>query len=718
MRFEVLGPMRVIDGETTVAVAGSRQRTVLGTLLAYPNEPVPVGRIAEILWDGEAPADAAVTVRASVMKLRRGLGPAIAPRIRIQNSGYLVEVDEHELDALSFEALYHETGNAIRARNWAAASAHASRALDLWRGTPFADARSQALRDLWLPRLDQRRLQITEWYVVAELRLGHHERMRPRLGAPLPVPPRQTGPVPCQLPPAPSNFTGRRDELDTLLEFSGLRDRTGDGRTVLISAVDGMAGIGKTALAIHAAHRLAGRYPDGQLFLDLHGYTQGHEPRSPVEVLDWFLRALGVPPQQIPADAEQRVALYRERLAGIRALIVLDNAFDEAQVRPLIPGGADCLVLVTSRRSLKDLDDAHDLTLDVLPPADAVTLLRVVAGAERVAADDPAAREIAELCGRLPLALRIAAALLRQRPSWSLEYFADRLREVQAAFDLSYQGLDALHQRLFRLLGAIPGPDFDEYAAGALVDAAPSDVVRKLKDLADLNLITEHSPGRYQMHDSIRAYAQAIADTDRVAALGRLLDYYQHTANRAEALVARYPKRKPVPVHVPNLPDQASAWAWLRIERPNLVAALQQATALTQNDRIIALTAGTATLLRVDGPWTLAIALHCDASDAAHRNGDRLGEARALTDLGDVRTVAGDYSGAGHALQRAINLYRDLGERHGQAIALTWLGNVRGMSGDYPGAAYELQAALDLCRALGERHPYTWLPRRTDRTLP
>jgi tetratricopeptide (TPR) repeat protein/DNA-binding SARP family transcriptional activator len=762
MRFEVLGPMRVVDGETALGVAGSRQRTVLGTLLAYPNEPVPAERIARILWDGEPPADAAASVRSSVLKLRRDLGPGIAPRIQMRGPGYLVEVDEHELDALSFEALYRDTGNAVRARSWADASANASRALDLWRGTPFADTRSQALRDLWLPRLDQRHLQITEWYVVAELCLGHHERLMPRLDdlvperplrknvhaqlmnalaragrragnaaprhiPPLHAPPRRTGPIPRQLPPAPSSFTGRLVELDTLLSLPGrAEDSVGVGGTVLITAADGMAGVGKTALAIHAAHRLAERYPDGQLFLDLHGHTQGHEPRSSAEVLDWFLRALGVPAQQVPAEAEQRAALYRERLADSHVLIVLDNAFDEAQVRPLIPGGVGCLVLVTSRRRLKGLEDARTLTLDVLPPADAVALLRAVAGTERISPDDPVAREIAELCGRLPLALRIAAALLRHRPSWTLEYPADRLRDgrqritalsdsardVQAAFDLSYQGLDTMHQRLFRSLGAVPGPDFDEYAAGALVDAAPSDVPRLLRDLAEHDLITEHSPGRYRLHDLIRAHAQAIADTDRAAALGRLLDYYQQSANRAEALVARYPKPKPVPVpavgpvpvHAPDLPDPASAWAWLRVERPNLLAALHQATALTQNDRITALTSGLATLLRIDGPWMLAIDLHSDAADAARRNGDRLSEARALTDLGDVRTVAGDHSGAEHALQRAINLYRDLGERHGQAIALTWLGNVRGLSGDYPGAAYELQAALELWRELGERH--------------
>ena len=235
-------------------------------------------------------------------------------------------------------------------------------------------------------------------------------------------------------------FTGRRPELTRLLTLAGSAgeaDRTdGTGRTdgagaagtVVISAIDGMAGIGKTALAVHVAHQLADRFPDGQLFIDLHGYTQGYPPRTANQALEAFLRTLGVPTAQIPGDVEERAALYRERLAGTRTLIVLDNAADEAQVRPLIPGSAGCLVLVTSRRKLQALDDAHTLALDVLPGADATALLSAAAGPGRIAADDPVAAELVALCGRLPLTVRIAAALLRNRPTWSPAHLAGPLR--------------------------------------------------------------------------------------------------------------------------------------------------------------------------------------------------------------------------------------------------------------------------------------------------
>jgi DNA-binding SARP family transcriptional activator len=292
--------------------------------------------------------------------------------------------------------------------------------------------------------------------------------------------------VPRQLPAAPEYFTGRHGELDRLAAIAhGVGAHAG---TVVISAIDGMAGIGKTALAVHAAHRVAERFPDGQLFLDLHGYTQGHPPRTATEALEWLLQALGVPPERIPQDGDQAAALYRQRLAGTRTQIVLDNAAHAAQVRPLLPGGGSCLVVVTSRRRLKALDDAQLVSLDLLSPPDAVALLRAVAGPGRLPADDPLPGEVAELCGYLPLALRIAGALLRHRLAWSLEDLAEKLRdqhqrvsalsdgdrELPAVFDLSYASLEAPHRRLWRLLGLIPGPDLDSYAAAALAEADPA----------------------------------------------------------------------------------------------------------------------------------------------------------------------------------------------------------------------------------------------------
>ena len=528
--------------------------------------------------------------------------------------------------------------------------------------------------------------------------------------------------VPRQLPAAPGHFAGRAEELKAL---TGVLGHSGQaGGTVVISAIDGMAGVGKTALAVHAAHRLAERFGDGQLFIDLHGYTQGYQARTAADALEQFLRALGVPPQRIPQDIEERAAVYRQRLAGTRTLIVLDNAAGEAQVRPLLPGAAGCMVLVTSRRRLKALDDAVALPLDVLSPADAIALLRTVAGPDRVPGDDPVLPEVAELCGRLPLALRIAATLIRHRPAWSLAHLAGKLREIQpglgvffdgdrsltAVFDLSYHALTGHQQLLFRHMGLIPGPDIDAYAAAALIDTDRADAERLLQNLVDHNLLAESAAGRYQMHDLIRLYAHSQADHDpaqlREGAVGRLLDYYQHTAARADTLITRRPRPEPpgpVPAHAPTLPDPDQARAWLRTERANLLACLQHATAHAQHARAVTLTAGLASLLRTDGPWPLAITLHTAAIAAAEHLHDQHANADALTDLGDIRRLTGDFPGAVRDLQAALDILRETGDRRGHAGALTELGIARSLTGDHLGAACDLGAALEIFREIGDR---------------
>jgi tetratricopeptide (TPR) repeat protein/transcriptional regulator with XRE-family HTH domain len=535
--------------------------------------------------------------------------------------------------------------------------------------------------------------------------------------------PVQAVPVPRQLPASVRSFVGRQAEvgrLDGLLMQAA--ETAGGGGTVVISAIDGMAGVGKTALAIHAAHRLAGEFPDGQLFIDMHGYTQGHEPRPAGEALEVFLRALGVRPEWVPTGTDERAAMFRQRLADTRTMIVLDNAASEAQVRPLVPGSAGCLVLVTSRRRLRALDEAHVLSLDVLSRADALELFRAVAGPGRVPPDDPVLAEIVDLCGQLPLAVRIAAALLRHRPVWAPEHLARLLRAQQARistlsdgernlgaiFDLSYRSLTDAEQLTFRCLGLIPGPDFDSYATAALTGTDPSASARLLEDLVDHNLVIQHVPGRYRLHDLIRLHARVLADRDPVlvrdAALDRLMDYYQHTAGCADALISRFPRLAPagpVPAHAPALPDADAGRAWLRAERASLLAVLRHATSHAQHERAVALTANMATLLRNDGPWPEALALHAGAIAAARSLGDRVGQAAALIQLGVVRNLTGDCPGALDALEHASQLYRELGDPLGQANALTQLGGIRGFVDDYPGAADDLEQALRLYQRLG-----------------
>jgi DNA-binding SARP family transcriptional activator len=530
--------------------------------------------------------------------------------------------------------------------------------------------------------------------------------------------------VPHRLPADTRVFTGRQPELTRLLELAGTADGSHRPGTVVISAIDGMAGIGKTALAVHAAHRLASQFGDGQLFIDLHGYTQGYPPRTPGQALETFLRTLGVPPQQIPEDTEERAALYRERLAGTRTLIVLDNAAGEAQVRPLIPGGTGCLVLVTSRRKLKSLDDAHALALDVLPEPDAITLLRTAAGPGRATADDPAVAAIVGLCGHIPLALRMAAALMRNRPAWNPEYLADKLRAARTRldalfdgdrglsvlFDLSSQILNGDQRRLYCYLGRTPGPEIDACAAAALLDTDAAAAERLLQQLVDHNLVLEPSAGRYRMHDLIRAHARALASPDPApgeAALERLLDYYQHTARRADDRIARYARPGPpgpAPAQAPALPDAHAARTWLRAERANLTACLQYAIQASRDERTVALSVGLAGLLRTDGPWPQAMAAQTAAAAAARRLGDRPAQARALTELGDLRRLTGDYPAADHSLQTALQLWRDASDKNGQAHALTELGTLRRVCGDHRAADHSLQTALELWREAGDKN--------------
>ena len=526
--------------------------------------------------------------------------------------------------------------------------------------------------------------------------------------------------VPRQLPAASGHFTGRRGELELIAGLS--READAPGGTVVISAIDGMAGVGKTALAVQAAHRLTGGFPGGQLFIDLHGYTKGQPPREPGDALGTLLRVLEVPPQQIPAQLEERAALYRQRLAGTRTLVVLDNAASEAQVRPLLPGTAGCLVLVTSRRRLRGLHDARVVSLDVLPEADAVALLDAVTGPGRAAG--PELAEIAGLCGRLPLALRIAGSLLRHRPAWTPGYLAGLLRDerrrlavladgdhdLDAVLGLSYAALGERQWLLLRRLALAPGPDLDAYAAAALLDADPAAAGRLLEDLVDHNLLIDYAPGRYRLHDLVRAHASTLAEgdpqADRGSALDRLLGYYAHTAQVASALIARCPRPAPggpAPCHAPALPGPGAAWAWLRAEHDSLQAAHDHARGLGLDGHAVALAAGLAEILRTDGPLDRAQDVHQAAADTAGRRGWPAGRATALTDLASVRVLTADLAEAAAAANRAVQACRAAGSRLGEAAALTELARTLTLAGDLAGAAAAASQALEFYRAAGSR---------------
>jgi tetratricopeptide (TPR) repeat protein len=528
------------------------------------------------------------------------------------------------------------------------------------------------------------------------------------------------------LPRDTASFTGREPELRQLVSVAA--GTAHFGGVVGIHAIGGMAGIGKTTLAVHAAHQLAPRFPDGQIFLPLHGHTPGQQPVDPADALASLLLTAGVSAAQIPSGLEARTSLWRDRLAGKQLLLVLDDAAGSEQVQPLLPGTAGSLVLVTSRRHLTALEGAQAVSLGTLPPDEAAELLIQLAARPGLEPGDAAVAEITRLCGCLPLAVGMLARQLHHHPAWTAADLAadlaaarDRLELMQAenlsvaaAFDLSYQDLTPGQQQLFRRLGLHPGPDIDAYAAAALDGTDLATARRHLDALYDQYLIAEPARGRYRLHDLIREHARALAAinqrSDNAAATSRLLDYYLHTAAIAEGRLAAQSTTRSRPAAgtsplatVPGLPDHTQALAWARAERANLLACLDHATHTGQHAQVVALTAAMAALLLNDGPWTNAISRHTTAAQAAQHADDRLGEANALAQLGTVLLKTCDYRAAAQALQEALGICVDLGDRLGEANALSNLGAVRYLTGDYPAATQAAEEALGIYVDLGDR---------------
>jgi len=551
------------------------------------------------------------------------------------------------------------------------------------------------------------------------------------------VPASAEPPVPRQLPAGVEVFTGRAQELaelDSLLAATAEQAAAaagGDSTSVVISAVSGTAGVGKTALALRWAHRVRGEFPDGQLYVNLRGYDPD-QPISAADALAGFLRALGMAGPDVPLDVDERAAAYRSLLDGRRMLIVLDNASTVEQVRPLLPGTPSALVVVTSRDALAGLvarDGARRLNLDLLPPQDAVTLLGALIG-ERVAAEPTVAAVLAEQCARLPLALRVAAELAVNRPATPLAVLVAELADeqrrlelldaggdprtaVRAVFSWSYQHLPAEAARAFRLLGLHPGPDLDPYAAAALTHTRLDHAQHHLDVLARAHLIRSTSPGRYDMHDLLRIYATdraVIEDFEQEprAALTRLFDHYLATAAAATdtlhpAEKHRRPRIGPPVTPSPPVAEPDAAQAWLDTERATLTATCAHTAAHGWPRHTTGLATTLFRYLEGGGHYPNAVAIHTHALHAARAVDDPVGEARALTRLGTIYWQQGRYGQAAEHHQQALTLCREIGQRDGEAHALTNLGLVYSRQGRYPQAAEDHQQALVLFREIGDR---------------
>jgi transcriptional regulator with XRE-family HTH domain/tetratricopeptide (TPR) repeat protein len=533
--------------------------------------------------------------------------------------------------------------------------------------------------------------------------------------------------APQQLPAGIAHISGRGRELAELDELLG-QDVQSAG--VVIAAISGMPGVGKTALAVHWARRAASRFPDGQLHANLRGFDAAGQPAEPGDIIRGFLAALQVPADQIPAGLDAQAALYRTLVASRRMIIVLDNARDAAQVRPLLPGSAACVVLVTSRRQLTGLaaaESAYLLTLDPLARLDAHELLTSRLGADRSTSEPDAVSSLVASCARLPLALSIAAARAAARPGFPLRVLARQLQDrqrrlnaldageaatsVRAVFSWSYEQLSAGAASMFRLLGVHPGPDVSILAAASMAAVAPEEASRLLSELTQSHLMTEHSPGRFEFHDLLRAYAAERAGTQdgeqSSAALRRVLDHYLHTAQAADQLIN--PARDAVVSEPPGpgvTPEQFQneqvAQAWLQAERQVLIAAVRHAAEAHFPQHALQLASTMVTFLDRQGRLHDYVATQQIALAAAEHLADLSAQARAHADLGGAYGRLGQFANASRCLSQALSQYSELHDIRGQArvhLSMSWLYNQHDQYG--PGLAH-CQDALRLFTTSGE----------------
>ncbi|MFF4015233.1 BTAD domain-containing putative transcriptional regulator [Streptomyces sp. NPDC001843] len=551
-------------------------------------------------------------------------------------------------------------------------------------------------------------------------------RESPDLAAPAPpASPAPAAPAPaqtpCTLPYDLADFSGREREQRELLERA---QRSAGGRAPGIVAIDGMGGCGKTALAVRVAHRLADAYPDGQLYINLRGYTPGEQPVTSATALATLLRALGVSGDQIPDDLEGRTAAWRAALTGRRLLLLLDNAADATVVRLLMPPSPGCLVLVTSRSRLLDLDGADWTSLGVMSDEDSVALVSTTLGAERVSAETEASAELARLCGHLPLALRLATARLRNRPRWTVGYLVDRLRDetrrldelslgersVAATLRLSYQTMAAESRAAFRLLALHPGSDIDVHSAAALLGTDTRDAEDILEHMLDVHLVQQPDVGLYAFHDLVRSFAlslrgQATEQEDQDA-VGRLLDYYLTAAEQACDVLFPGRRRRATGLpatraQLPDLGDAHRALAWFTREHAALSGAVALAGTLGYDRHAVWLTRNVVFHLNARGHISEFRDLSRSAVGAARRLGDLVLLAVSLSNLGVACWKLGRFEEGVEVAREALEVATELGDRDTEAHSESTLGLLNSVLGRFDQALPHLVRAVDLGRELG-----------------
>ncbi|WP_030419397.1 BTAD domain-containing putative transcriptional regulator [Streptomyces sp. SCSIO 75703] len=738
-RFGVLGPVRAWRGGEPLAAGSPQQRALLAALLLREGRTATADELIDALWGEAPPARALAAVRTYASRLRKLFGAGV---LVSESGGYAVRgtLDLTEAQELAAEA---EKARAAQDLCTARKTLRRALALwdgEALAGVPGPYAQAQRVRlEEWRLQLLETRLELDleqgrHAEAVSELTAltaAHPLRERPRellmlalyrsgrqaealavyadtrrlLADELGVDPRpqlrelqnrvlRADPAlaqpqapaaepaatlvrPAQLPATVPDFTGRaavvRELGEVLSAASGAK-----GRVMALSALAGIGGVGKTTLAVHVAHQARSAFPDGQLYVDLQG--AGARAAEPETVLGAFLRALGTPDSAVPDSPAERAALYRSVLDGRRVLVLLDNARDAAQVRPLLPGTAGCAALVTSRVRMVGLAGAHLVDLDVMSPEEALALFTRIVGEERVAAERKAALDTVAACGFLPLAIRIAASRLAARRTWTVSVLAAKLADerrrldelqagdlaVEATFELGYGQLEPAQARAFRLLGLADGPDISLAAAAAVLDLPPHETEDLLESLVDTSLLESAAPGRYRFHDLVRLYARACAERDehppgeRAAALSRLLDFYLATAAGVYAI--ERPGDRTVdhlaPTAFPGtvFTDDADALDWLHAEAACILACVRQSLGPSTLRRAVDLLLAAKDLAESGASALGYEAAALAARDATAAAGDDHAEGRARTTLAQVLSRAGRFDEAGPEAERAIEL--------------------------------------------------------------
>ncbi|MEV0743452.1 BTAD domain-containing putative transcriptional regulator [Streptomyces sp. NPDC050549] len=789
LRFSVLGPVRAWRGDEPLSTGSAKQRVLLVSLLLREGETATAHELIEALWGEDPPSTALAMVGSYVSALRRALGPGVL--LSEPGGYAIRGLTEGALDLTMAQNLAAEAQRAKGSRDLERARALLNRALSLWDGEeplagvpgPYAEAQRARLGE-WRLQLIETRLDLdleqgchaeamaelatlaaahplrerlcellmlalyrsgrqaealavyadTKQMLWEELRVGPRGslsdlqqrilRADPILAEPLPPPAPEPAAVqvrPAQLPATVADFTGRVAFVSELSEVLA----SAEGRVMAVSALAGIGGVGKTTLAVHVAYQARSAFPDGQLYVDLQG--AGSRAAEPETVLGAFLRALGTPDSAIPDSLEERAALYRSMLDGRRMLVLLDNAKDVAQVRPLLPGTEGCAALVTARVRMVDLG-AHLVDLDVMSPEEALQLFTKIVGAERVTAERESALDVVAACGFLPLAIRIAASRLAALRTWTVSELAAELADerrrldelqagdlaVKATFELGYGQLEPAQARAFRLLSLADGPDISLAAAAAVLNLETEETEDLLESLVDTSLLKSAAPGRYRFHDLVRLYARARAERDeqppreREAAMSRLLDFYLAT------VAGVYPIERPGDRFVDHLertchpgltfPDRHAARDWLSTEAISLLACVRQSARPGTLRRAVDLLWAAVDLAEsgVDSKEYEAVAVLL--RNVAEEAGDTRSEARARVGRAFVRHVSGNsFDVAAQEADRAAALAAAADD----PLTTCWSSNINGAVAMYRNRYDDAEAhftrAIESFRALEDR---------------